>query len=239
MHNSYVSHYFVLKFDASCKLSWAKQFSSGVNNRDTMCGAAVDGQGNIYLNGSIQELQKYQSHNYATVKYDANGNQQWVRLYDGVAHSSDEATASAADKAGNVYVTGSSFEWIPPTSNTPANARYDWNTVKYDTNGNQQWVAVHKSDDRHPGALVLDKKGNIYVGGSDQALDNSDYGFTVIKYSPDGEECWVARATHFEPWQPITASLSLDTAGNIYLTGTFIWSGASHIVTIKYTQYMP
>jgi hypothetical protein len=39
---------------------------------------------------------------FATIKYNTSGAQQWVSRYDGAAHSSDIAYAIALDISGNV-----------------------------------------------------------------------------------------------------------------------------------------
>ncbi|HXI53953.1 MAG TPA: hypothetical protein VNH84_20705, partial [Candidatus Saccharimonadales bacterium] len=43
---------------------------------------------------------------WATIKYNPDGQEQWVRRYDGPAHGFDEASAIAVDASGNVYVAG-------------------------------------------------------------------------------------------------------------------------------------
>src|SRR5256885_9544059 len=48
------------------------------------------------------------NYNYVTVKYAANGAAVWTNRYNGPANASDLPRAMTVDKAGGVYVTGTS-----------------------------------------------------------------------------------------------------------------------------------
>src|SRR4030095_2748076 len=58
--------------------------------------------------------------------------QRWTVRYNGTGNGIDAIKGMVADYAGNVYITGS--------SNSGANSD-DYITIKYNTNGVQQWIS--------------------------------------------------------------------------------------------------
>jgi hypothetical protein len=60
-------------------------------------------------------------YDYATIRYDSSGQEQWIARYNGPANSYDVATAIAIDSSANVYVSGRSG----------AGSDLDYATVKY------------------------------------------------------------------------------------------------------------
>ncbi|MBK7160163.1 MAG: SBBP repeat-containing protein [Ignavibacteria bacterium] len=63
----------------------------------------VDNSGNVYVTGTSGT-------DYATVKYNSSGVQQWASRYNGTGNSSDYANSIAVDGLGNVYVTEEALE---------------------------------------------------------------------------------------------------------------------------------
>jgi hypothetical protein len=118
--------YATIKYDSAGQQQWVARYNGPASSEDEATAIAVDGSGNVYVTGFSLDANTY--FDYATIKYNAAGQEQWVARYDGPASIFDEATAIAVDGSGNVYVTGSS---------TGSNGSWDYATIKYDSAGQQ------------------------------------------------------------------------------------------------------
>ena len=99
---------------------WVQRYNGPVDSTDGASSIAVDGSGNVYVTG--RSYGSGTSWDYATIKYNSSGVQQWVQRYNGPGNYSDIATSIAVDGSGNVYVTGGSYG---------SGTVYDYATVKY------------------------------------------------------------------------------------------------------------
>jgi hypothetical protein len=141
----------------------------------------------------------------ATLKYDANGAQQWVVYY--WAGASTQANAMGRDASGNIYITG--------TDN------YDVLTLKYNPTGYQAWavryndywngtetgqaLAVYQS-----GSIVVTTQPSIYVGGAISTNSSyAGYDMNLIKYT---QQLVIGSRSELEPLPetPKQFSLTMD-----------------------------
>jgi hypothetical protein len=217
--------YATVKYAPNGNELWAARYDGPGNGHDDAVAIAVDSSSNVYVTGKSHDNDLY--YDYATIKYDTNGNELWLARYNGPANSNAVAYAIAVDTSGNVYVTGNSV------GSGTAN---DYTTVKYDTNGNELWTARYNGPGNsydNARAIAVDSSGNVYVTGSSQGGGTGpDYG--TVKYDTNGNELWAARYDG-----PGTAdgalAIALDSSGNVYVTG---WSKGSSTegdyATVKY-----
>src|SRR5205814_1107569 len=98
----------------------ASRYQGSGNDTDGATAIALDHSGNAYVTGfSVGSGGDY---DYATIKYNSMGQEQWVARYNGPGNDWDLAEHIAVDSSGNVYVTGNSFG---------LGSDYDYATIKY------------------------------------------------------------------------------------------------------------
>jgi uncharacterized delta-60 repeat protein len=212
-------------FSPSQSHAWARRYDGPSNAQDAASDIAVDGWGNVYVIGFITGSG---GANYATIKYDTNGNRLWVRTYNGPGNGGDKAQAIAVDGSGNVYVTGQS---------TGSGGSLDYATIKYDTNGNRLWVRRYNpyGGDDSAVDIAVDSAGNVYVTGqSYSATSLEDY--ATIKYSPTGNRLWVRRYDSSANFKDSATAVAVDAAGNVFVTGfSFDNPYYDDYATVKYS----
>jgi uncharacterized delta-60 repeat protein len=170
-NNNY--NYATLKYNSAGVRQWISSYNGTGNSTDEAKALTVDDAGNVYVMGYSTSSNGYQD--YATVKYNNEGIQQWVARYNGPGNKDDLAYALKIDSSGNVYVTGYS---------TRSNGYLDYATVKYNNAGVQQWVARYNGPaNSHDGAnaIALDGSGNVYVTGYSTS-SNGTKDYVTIKY---------------------------------------------------------
>ncbi len=203
--------YITIKYNSAGVEQWSAEFNGTFNSRDAGDGIAVDALGNVYVTGGSRSIGT--ERDFATIKYNSAGEQQWIAYYHGlITEASDEANDIAVDDEGNIYVTGES----------ESNSGYDFTTIKYNNDGEEQWVARYdgpasESDDTGY-FIVIDISGYIYVAGrSDDNNGRDDY--LVIKYNSAGEEQWVSRYNGPDSKTDQVQGIEVDQFGNVYVTG--------------------
>jgi uncharacterized delta-60 repeat protein len=218
--------YCTIKYYANGNTAWVGRYNGSGNSSDDACDIAVDTSGNVYVTGYV--IGAGTNVDWATIKYYPNGDTAWVRTYNRISTSQDQAHALAVDNLGNVYVTGF-------TSEVGGNA--DYTTIKYEANGDTAWLRRYNgpnNDTDIAQAIAIDTSGYLYVTGYSSGLGTS-YDYATIKYNADGDTVWVRRYDGTDNSSDEACDITVDISGNVYVTGASRGlSGYYDYATIKY-----
>ncbi len=214
--------YTLNKFDTNGVRLWQRRYNGPGNNQDRVGGMTVDRFGNIVVTGGSWGLNNSQ-YDYATVKYNSNGDTLWERRYNGPAPLSsvptDIAYAVTTDHEANVYVTGRSDD-----ENNVARCY----TIKYSPTGETIWSRSHSLSIGYK--IMMDKNGqNLYITG---IIGSGN--FLLLKYTIDGELLWEKIISPGNVFTP-APTIILDSAGNIYLGASRLESPVlSKLLVVKF-----
>jgi uncharacterized delta-60 repeat protein len=220
--------YGTIKYNSAGTQVWVQQYNGPGNMGDGASAIALDDSGYVYVTGGSTGSSV--NLDYATVKYNSAGVQQWVARYNGTGSGDDWAYSIAVDAQYNVYVTGES-------RGTGGND--DYVTIKYNSAGIAQWTQRYNgtgNDDDWASEIAVDASGNVYVtgysGGSGSYAD-----YTTIKYNSNGDTLWVRRYNGLGNGDDEPNSLAVDALGNVFVTGESYGSGTGYdYATVKYNS---
>ena len=202
---AHASDYVTIKYNTNGAMLWLARydFQNAANRSyDAAQALAIDDSGNAHVSG-------WSENDFATVKYNAAGVEQWQARYPG--SGSTEVSAMQVDRSGNVYLAGQNNEAFI--------------IVKYNFAGQKEWSAGYSEFTNSRGlatALAIDQRGDVYATGMHEGLGPPQY--LTIKFNQDGMREWVARYRGTEScnWNIATA-LTLDDSGAVYVTGESGW----------------
>ncbi|HMQ80004.1 MAG TPA: SBBP repeat-containing protein [Ignavibacteria bacterium] len=205
---------------------WEKRYNGTGNDYDEATSIYVDAAGNIYVAGA--STGSGSGKDFTVVKYNSDGLTQWVGRYNGPGNADDDAYLVKVDNAGNVYVSGAS---------TGSGTGLDYCVVKYNSAGVQQWASRYNG----PGnatdevySLQFDNSGNVYITGYSNGGSTGD-DICTIKYNSSGAQQWMVRYNGSANNDDYGNSISIDNAGNSYVTGAVTRTGSDlDYITLKY-----
>ncbi len=213
------ANYLTITYDSAGSELWSQAYGGPGSGEELPFSMTQDRCRNLYVTGKGIFAQAH-NFDYATVKYDSDGNQLWAQPYNGPGNDWDVGYALATDDSGFVYVTGGSTDNF---------SSYDYATVKYTPDGTQLWVARFNgvgnyTDFAH--AIAVDANGNVYVTGQSAQASHypTDNDFVTIKYDSDGNEAWVR--SYDGPWEnpanndDEACAIAVDSDGHILVAGS-------------------
>jgi len=210
--------------------NWAKS-TNGIGN-ELSTSITSDNNGNTIVTGYFKDssvsfgsttLNNLGDYDIFIAKYDGAGNILWAKSASGI--SFDYPNDVTTDVNGNIYLVGISNSSSLTFGTTTFNNKGGF-ILKYDAQGNEIWA---KSISGTVNGIVTDINGNIYVAGgftdstillgSNNLVNNGMTDFFVLKYDNNGNVLW-AKSNGGTSYEYIN-KISIDSIGNIYITGEF------------------
>ncbi|MBI3189376.1 MAG: SBBP repeat-containing protein, partial [Ignavibacteriales bacterium] len=229
-----VSNIFTIKYDVSGFQKWMREFNGPANTEDEPGGISTDDSGNVFIAG-------YSGDYGMILKYDSLGNQQWVK------YNNSGDGRIVLDNAGNMYVGGrfvskynsagirlwkSSYSsWAIALDNGGNLILYQDSLVKLNgATGNVLWTRPYGTP--YSNRVTIDAFNNIYLC-ENIYTDTTRADMQIRKISSGGTLNWTN--TYRSPNDDYFADITLDTNGDVYVTGTTYQSNYS-MLTIKYSS---
>lgn len=218
----------LLKYDRNGNLLWKTTANGSANLYDEGLALAISPDMNhVYMGAIFNEIDGGQ--NFTVLKYNNNGDLEWISSYNGTANGEDHIGDITTDENGNIYGCGIS---------EGRGTKNDITTVKFSQDGVILWTKLFDG----PGhdmdwvtVIKLDKNKNVYVAGGYRP-ENLQNNACVIKYSNDGEFKWIASYDGLNHWHDCCQGLDIDGDLNVYMSGRTSVDGiqeSDNIFTIK------
>jgi len=190
---------FLVKLAATGDLEWVKQFGGHYN--DTISHLAVDGQGNIIVQGQFKDTTDWggkplkagggSDNDVVLAKYNANGDHLWSQRFGDVMN--DVAGGVAVDPNGNITMVGSFDRRISfgDGDEHKANGESDIFVAHFDGDGKLAWAHTWGAEREDIAfGVAADSAGNIVTSGYFQG--KIDFGKGELK-SKGNKDVFVAK----------------------------------------------
>lgn len=213
-----------VKYNPSGTQLWAMRFNGTANANDVGNSILVDPSGNVYVTGYTTNAAG--NRDYVTIKYNANGVQQFAVTFAGAGNQDDEAVAVAFNN-NRLYITGTSIN---------ASGNSDIVTLRINpNNGNTVWTkSENGTANTNDVAFALLAYNNdvVVVGQINNTTTGSDY-VTAYYNGNNGSTSW-RKLYDFANTQNFATALCVDASGNFAVTGIVNNAGLVEYHTVLY-----
>jgi uncharacterized delta-60 repeat protein len=207
---------FIVKYNSSGAIKWAKYWSgTPLNYEDRAFDIAIDETtDSVYIIGDTESNGIGNTDafiaNFSISSGDLQGNKTWGGT------GGDYGRGITVDGSGNIYISGYTTSGLSYS---------DAFLVKYDNLGVEQWNETWGgSASETCNDIALDNSGDIYITGYTTSFGVSFTDVFFVKYDSSGNQ------QGNETWgggkDDVGNAITVDSSGNIYITGETISYGA-------------
>ncbi len=161
----------------------------------------------------------------------AQVSENWIARFTSDSIRNEKVNDMFVDSQGNIYLTGSQRQ-------TSANFDIEAVTVKYNSQGVQQWIQNYRAPANNGAfgrAIHVDESGNIYITGENAIYSGGSNEALIIKYSPNGTQLWSNRFQYVNLFYAGGFDIITDATGNVYVTGEY-GNGGNNLFLIKFNS---
>ncbi len=222
-------NFLLVKYGPNGNLVWTRTYEGPGNNLDIALYIGLDNNNNIYLGGYSYNGSDYTTTDIALLKYNTNGNLQWLRRYDGPGHSLDEIYSMNVNSNGDVCIAGNVKNVYPGS---------DLSLLKYNSNGDLLFVNLYNGPgNKYDGArdIKVDPAGNIYICGLVTVSQTDyDWDYITLKYNSSGTILWNKTYNGIGNAGDYATNITYDVNGSVYVLGV-TWKTPNYdLTTLKY-----
>ena len=216
----------------------------GVGNYTSGSGIVVDDAGKCYITGytegNLYGEKLIGKRDAYIVKYDANGNKEWIRLL-GISGKYTCGNSIVIDNVGNSYITGYTSGNLDGQIKKGTNDAF---VVKYDANGNKQWTKLLGATGGETLSynIKIDSLGNCYIvghtnGNLDGQIKTGNEDAFFVKYDRNGNKRWT-KLLGIARKNTTGNGIAIDSLGNCYITGSTDGNLDGQIKTGNYDAFI-
>jgi uncharacterized delta-60 repeat protein len=164
----------VLKINPNGEVIWRVEYDEE-GGQDIPEAMVMDNEGNIYVTGRVRRSGGGGYNDFAAIKYNNSGIEQWKSYYDGPESFDDDPINISIDLNRNVYVCGE--------INPNGGSHFKFTVVKFNSDGSFEWDYIYDENvsSRAVGVWV-DNSGYVFAAGDGEGT-NGNQDLMAVKLS--------------------------------------------------------
>jgi uncharacterized delta-60 repeat protein len=206
---------YVAKYSPAGVRLWQRVYARGGLGDDAALAICLVGTNRVAVTGYSAAADDPYNLDVCTMMMNAEtGDTFWVQTYNRTPENEEDVgVAICADPAGNVYVTGYSYD---------DGTDLDIVTMRYAPDGSRTWLRRRdrQFDEDYGVAIAWNPVTSNVTVGAVVYTENQDFNYLTIAYNATGDSVWAREYNRYpSDDEDLLTALVVDAAGNTIVTG--------------------